>query len=142
MITINCSNSPAKGEPSEYDLPHLIMTYTALLCLAMLRDDFTKLDRPGILRFLGACQREDGRHVRLITLHSRLSEDRPLVSAHYRMVVNPIFECSTVRSSSAISWTTGQGSTSIARSTTFSGVMSGCLRIYAFIPRLDNTCLW
>ncbi|TFK93292.1 terpenoid cyclases/Protein prenyltransferase [Polyporus arcularius HHB13444] len=49
-----------KGEPSEYDLPHLVMTYTALLCLAILRDDFSQLDRPGILRFLGACQREDG----------------------------------------------------------------------------------
>ena len=48
-------------EPLEYELPHLVMTYTALLCLAMLRDDFSKLDRPGILKFLGACQQEDGR---------------------------------------------------------------------------------
>ncbi|KAI0754575.1 terpenoid cyclases/Protein prenyltransferase [Daedaleopsis nitida] len=48
------------GDLSEYDTPHLVMTYTALLCLAMLRDDFSKLDRPGLLRFLRSCQQEDG----------------------------------------------------------------------------------
>lgn len=37
------------------------MTYTALLSLAILRDDFTELDRSGIVKFLRACQREDGR---------------------------------------------------------------------------------
>ncbi|OCH90435.1 terpenoid cyclases/Protein prenyltransferase [Obba rivulosa] len=47
-------------EYSDYDIPHLVMTYTALLSLAILRDDFSKLDRPGILRFMRACQREDG----------------------------------------------------------------------------------
>ncbi|KAF9483403.1 terpenoid cyclases/Protein prenyltransferase [Pholiota conissans] len=47
-------------EYSDYDTPHIIMTYTALLSLAILRDDFTKLDRPGLLTFLRACQREDG----------------------------------------------------------------------------------
>ncbi|KAI0927734.1 hypothetical protein AcW1_007107 [Taiwanofungus camphoratus] len=48
------------NEYSEYDTPHLIMTYTALLSLAILRDDFTELDRSGIVKFLRACQREDG----------------------------------------------------------------------------------
>ena len=42
-------------------MPHMIMTYTALLSLAVLRDDFSKLDRPGIIKFLKACQKEDGR---------------------------------------------------------------------------------
>lgn len=37
------------------------MTYTALLSLAILRDDFTRLDRPGLLKYLKACQRADGR---------------------------------------------------------------------------------
>ena len=37
------------------------MTYTAFLALAILRDDFSKLDRSGIIRFLRSCQREDGR---------------------------------------------------------------------------------
>ncbi|KAI0824009.1 terpenoid cyclases/Protein prenyltransferase [Trametes gibbosa] len=48
------------GTPSEYDTPHLVMTYTALLSLAILRDDFSKLDRAGITRFMSACQRQDG----------------------------------------------------------------------------------
>uniref|UniRef100_A0A8H7Y401 Prenyltransferase alpha-alpha toroid domain-containing protein n=2 Tax=Psilocybe cubensis TaxID=181762 RepID=A0A8H7Y401_PSICU len=51
------------GQPAEYtdyDTPHIIMTYTALLSLAILRDDFTRLDRPGLLKFLRACQRGDG----------------------------------------------------------------------------------
>ncbi|PCH40384.1 terpenoid cyclases/Protein prenyltransferase [Wolfiporia cocos MD-104 SS10] len=48
------------SESSEYDAPHLIMTYTALLSLAILRDDFSQLDRAGILAFLRACQNDDG----------------------------------------------------------------------------------
>ncbi|OJT02212.1 Geranylgeranyl transferase type-1 subunit beta [Trametes pubescens] len=48
------------GTPSEYDLPHLVMTYTALSSLSILRDDFSKLDRAGIIRFLTACQQPDG----------------------------------------------------------------------------------
>ncbi|KAF9464217.1 terpenoid cyclases/protein prenyltransferase alpha-alpha toroid [Collybia nuda] len=45
---------------TEYDTPHIIMTYTALLCLSILRDDFLKLDRAGIINFMRACQRDDG----------------------------------------------------------------------------------
>lgn len=37
------------------------MTYTALLTLAILRDDFSRLDKHGILILLKSCQREDGR---------------------------------------------------------------------------------
>ncbi|KAH9932713.1 terpenoid cyclases/Protein prenyltransferase [Epithele typhae] len=48
------------GEPLEYETPHLVMTYTALLCLTMLRDDFTALNRSGIIRCIRACQQEDG----------------------------------------------------------------------------------
>ncbi|KXN82817.1 Geranylgeranyl transferase type-1 subunit beta [Leucoagaricus sp. SymC.cos] len=50
----------SKMENSNYDTPHVIMTYTALLALAILRDDFSKLDRSGLITFLRACQREDG----------------------------------------------------------------------------------
>jgi len=42
------------------------VTYTALLSLAILRDDFKRLDRAGLLKFLRACQREDGRSVDVI----------------------------------------------------------------------------
>ncbi|KAI0076738.1 terpenoid cyclases/Protein prenyltransferase [Panus rudis PR-1116 ss-1] len=44
----------------EYDMPHLIMTYTAILSLAILRDEMKQLDRQGIIKFIGSCQREDG----------------------------------------------------------------------------------
>lgn len=47
-------------EALNYDAPHVIMTYTALLALAILRDDFSKLNRPGLITLLRACQREDG----------------------------------------------------------------------------------
>ncbi|TFK70535.1 terpenoid cyclases/Protein prenyltransferase [Pluteus cervinus] len=47
-------------EYTDYDTPHIIMTYTALLCLAILRDDFSRLDRTGLTTFIRACQREDG----------------------------------------------------------------------------------
>ncbi|KAF8903087.1 terpenoid cyclases/protein prenyltransferase alpha-alpha toroid [Gymnopilus junonius] len=47
-------------EYTDYDTPHIIMTYTALLSLGILRDDFSKLDRPGLLKFLRSCQRADG----------------------------------------------------------------------------------
>ncbi|RDB14684.1 Geranylgeranyl transferase type-1 subunit beta [Hypsizygus marmoreus] len=51
----------APGEAyTNYDTPHIIMTYTALLSLAILRDDFSRLDRPGLLRFIRSCQRENG----------------------------------------------------------------------------------
>ena len=39
------------------------MSYTALLSLAILRDDFAKLDRDGLVQFVRSCQCEDGRCV-------------------------------------------------------------------------------
>ena len=41
----------------------MIVTYTALISLAVLRDDFTRLDRRGLVTFLRSSQREDGRFV-------------------------------------------------------------------------------
>ncbi|KAI0258818.1 terpenoid cyclases/protein prenyltransferase alpha-alpha toroid [Gloeopeniophorella convolvens] len=40
--------------------PHLIMTYCALLSLAVLRDDFGALDRAAVARTVGACQDDEG----------------------------------------------------------------------------------
>ncbi|KAI6130013.1 terpenoid cyclases protein prenyltransferase [Pisolithus croceorrhizus] len=48
------------AERASENAPQLIMTYTALLSLAILRDDFSRLDRPGLISFLKACQNEDG----------------------------------------------------------------------------------
>ncbi|KAJ7668352.1 terpenoid cyclases/protein prenyltransferase alpha-alpha toroid [Mycena rosella] len=66
------SSSP---EPyTDHDGPHLVMTYTALLTLAILRDDFSQLDRAGLVKFVRACQQEDGRqdsnccHVLMVNL--------------------------------------------------------------------------
>jgi hypothetical protein len=42
----------------------MIVTYTALLSLAILRDDFKRLDRRSLVTFLKSSQREDGRCVR------------------------------------------------------------------------------
>ncbi|KZT67125.1 terpenoid cyclases/Protein prenyltransferase [Daedalea quercina L-15889] len=50
----------SEREYTEYDGPHLIMTYTALMSLAILRDDFAKLNRAGILTFIRLCQQDDG----------------------------------------------------------------------------------
>jgi hypothetical protein len=36
------------------------MTYCALLALAVLRDDYTLLDRAALARMVGACQDEEG----------------------------------------------------------------------------------
>jgi hypothetical protein len=43
--------------------PHLIMTYCALLALAVLRDDYALLDRAALKRMVGACQDADGGYV-------------------------------------------------------------------------------
>ncbi|KAG6888407.1 hypothetical protein C0995_008411 [Termitomyces sp. Mi166 len=60
---------------TDYDTPHLIMTYTALLSLAIFRDDFSRLDRKGLLAFIRACQRDDGRqaHFPLSPFPARVS---------------------------------------------------------------------
>jgi geranylgeranyl transferase type-1 subunit beta len=47
-------------EYASYDNPQIIMTYTALLSLSILRDDFSRLDRKGLLKFLRSCQNIDG----------------------------------------------------------------------------------
>ena len=57
------STSPQSTYESEFDTPHMIVTYTALISLAILRDDFTRLDRRGLVTFLRSSQREDGRSV-------------------------------------------------------------------------------
>jgi len=61
------TGSDTKNDPqrlstyeTEFDTPHMIVTYTALLTLAILRDDFARLDRRGLVTFLRSSQREDG----------------------------------------------------------------------------------
>jgi hypothetical protein len=59
-------NSPktavlTKTETSIVDPPNLIMTYAAILSLAILRDDFSRLDKTGLQKFVARCQNPDGR---------------------------------------------------------------------------------
>jgi len=48
---------------SEFDTPHMINAYTAPNTPAILRDEFTRLDRRGLVMFLRSRQWEDGRFV-------------------------------------------------------------------------------
>ncbi|KAK7464852.1 geranylgeranyl transferase type-1 subunit beta [Stygiomarasmius scandens] len=55
------SSDPSSDPGYEYaNTPHIIMTYTALLTLSILQDDFSRLDKAGLVRLLRACQRADG----------------------------------------------------------------------------------
>eukprot|EP00095_Tigriopus_kingsejongensis_P011775 snap_masked-scaffold119_size336447-processed-gene-1.5 protein:Tk11775 transcript:snap_masked-scaffold119_size336447-processed-gene-1.5-mRNA-1 annotation:"geranylgeranyl transferase type-1 subunit beta-like" len=44
----------------EHHAGHVAMTYTALVCLQLLGDDLTGLDRPALARGVAACQQADG----------------------------------------------------------------------------------
>ncbi|KAK9385955.1 terpenoid cyclases/protein prenyltransferase alpha-alpha toroid [Lipomyces mesembrius] len=44
----------------DYDVGHTAGTYFALCILIILRDDFSRLDRVGMMRWLRKCQRADG----------------------------------------------------------------------------------
>lgn len=50
-----------RGSPAA-EQGHLTMTYTALLTLAILRDDFQRLDRGGIKTHVQKMQQKDGRY--------------------------------------------------------------------------------
>jgi len=59
---------------SSYDPPMLIMTYGAILSLAILRDPFTELDRTELLSFLKTCQKDDGGSVLRLSTDFRLTK--------------------------------------------------------------------
>ncbi|KAG6882126.1 hypothetical protein C0992_012665 [Termitomyces sp. T32_za158] len=62
-LVTDASDTTQDETYTDHDTPHLIMTYTALLSLAIFRDDFSQLDRKGLLAFIRTCQRDDGRQV-------------------------------------------------------------------------------
>lgn len=55
---------PPSRTPPSAETPlspaNVIQSYTAILCLAILDDDFSRLDRAGLIRFLARCQNDDG----------------------------------------------------------------------------------
>ncbi|SCZ99519.1 BZ3500_MvSof-1268-A1-R1_Chr3-1g06058 [Microbotryum saponariae] len=60
----NASETPSPAPPSQLEHPlapaNLIQTYTAILILGILKDDFRRLDRKALLRFIARCQNGDG----------------------------------------------------------------------------------
>lgn len=54
---------PALDDQTCLSPPNLIQSYTALLILGILSDDFSRLDRAGLLRFVARCQLPDGSYV-------------------------------------------------------------------------------
>jgi geranylgeranyl transferase type-1 subunit beta len=45
---------------SQFSPPNLIQSYTALLVLGLLGDDFKRLNKSGLIRFIARCQNDDG----------------------------------------------------------------------------------
>ena len=68
VIEVVTDRSLHEQKQSNYDSPMLIMTYGAILSLAILRDPLTQLDRAGLLIFLQTCQQDDGRFAHSFTL--------------------------------------------------------------------------
>jgi len=63
---VNCGDHKEKEEESTnipYNEGHLASTFTALSILRILGDDFSRVDKEGILKSLRYLQREDGRSV-------------------------------------------------------------------------------
>jgi len=62
MTSSDAGNDPERLSvyESEFDVPQMIVTFAALITLAILRDDFTRLDRRGLVVFLRSSQQEDG----------------------------------------------------------------------------------
>ncbi|CAE6517485.1 unnamed protein product [Rhizoctonia solani] len=57
---IQTPDASLKKEASIQGAPNLIMTYAAILTLAILRDDFSKLDKSALLQFVASRQNADG----------------------------------------------------------------------------------
>ncbi|GAA6063144.1 hypothetical protein JCM10212_001192 [Sporobolomyces blumeae] len=51
---------PSASVAATLDPPNIIQSYTALLNLALLDDDLSRLNRAGLARFVGECQCDDG----------------------------------------------------------------------------------
>jgi geranylgeranyl transferase type-1 subunit beta len=61
-LASSSQGTPALQGPAAVSLapPNVIQTYTAILALAVLGDGFKRLDRAGVVHFLGRCQNADG----------------------------------------------------------------------------------
>ena len=69
---------------------HIVQSYTAILILGLLSDDFTRLDRTGLLRFIARCQCPDGSCVFCVP---KLRRKRTLIFARRHLKVLAIPWC-------------------------------------------------
>ena len=69
ILSLQCANGGFRGGTSVGDGiegPHLVLSLFAVLTLGVLRApraSFDRIDVEGLLRFVGQCQRDDGRRV-------------------------------------------------------------------------------
>lgn len=92
--------APSAAEPCAADRANVIQTYTALAVLGLLGDDYARLDRTALKRFLGECQNRDGSCVVLLPwagLQVARSSRTSLVES--RSYVGPPFAALASRSS-------------------------------------------
>ncbi|KAK9466684.1 terpenoid cyclases/protein prenyltransferase alpha-alpha toroid [Lipomyces arxii] len=59
-VSVSTVKSDTNPDPWNYDVGHTAGTYFALGILLILRDDLSRLDRPGMMKWLSKCQRQDG----------------------------------------------------------------------------------
>jgi len=69
--------------------PHLIMTYCALLALAVLRDDYALLNRAALKCMVGACQDADGGYVRSSSIPSSITIIIIILATSIRLMAVP-----------------------------------------------------
>lgn len=79
-------------QPAHLDHTHILMTYSALCCLTTLGDDFSRLDRSGLLRGLHHLQMKNGGwefnapfiSANLLSFQHKISsQDRELCSSYF-----------------------------------------------------------
>lgn len=58
--SLAAASSPERGAGRDQEQGNVIQTYTAMLVLGLLGDDFERLDRAALKRFLRECQNQDG----------------------------------------------------------------------------------
>lgn len=112
MLATHIGSGGFTGSPAmPGEKANLAMTYTALLNLAILRDDFSQLNKEGVRALLRATQQSDGRYVSTlrmckslisIVLTSLYSWSRVAASHHVPAPLNGIHVSSTAPSPSAL----------------------------------------
>jgi len=91
---------------SEFDTPHMIAAYTAPNTPAILRDEFMRLDRRGLVMFLRSSQREDGRLFSLLLRSPGPTKRKspPQTQREVTRIYTWLIVCSLRARCSVVSW--------------------------------------